>query len=160
MEIKILNQRKTSWIYCLLSVTDGIIFFWSTTEEVWLLILCLKTSSEVMFDRRKLPSLLLWQQNLFSSNFFLSKWCCSIKCCKLLETWFFGANYIFCTFDKSPLYLFPWTCLFITFLPRASDSQRGCLKTGARENKGRTAGPKTQKVMLGQNLGHGRMDPK
>ena len=79
-------------LFVVLSVTDGIIFFW-LTEEVWVLLLCLKTSSEVMFDRRKLPSLLLWQQNLFFFKLFsLSKWSwntCCIKCCTLLETWFF-----------------------------------------------------------------------
>jgi len=39
-------------------------------EEVWVLLLCLKTSSEVMFDRGKFPPFLVmwdcgnWQQKL------------------------------------------------------------------------------------------------
>ena len=94
-------------------------------EEVWVLLLCLKTSSEVMFDRGKFPpALVMWELAKQIKVVFQKGAVGTIliqKCCKtLITTWFFALNRIancffatFCAISFSP-----WTtCLFFSFFP-------------------------------------------
>ena len=176
--VKILNEwpkQKCLWFRlfarpCVaVSVTDGIIFFWSSRRGS----LGSFTLSENFIRSdvwpRKIPTIFgnvgLWELATKIKVVFQKGAVGKIliqKCCKtLIATWFFALNRItncfFCTFLCYQLFSLDNVSVFLIFSLALLIASVGMFENRGKENKGRTAGPKTQKAKLGQNVGQARI---